>query len=344
MLFLPWDFGGETMELALRLVDLAMDFGALPRIEGHRGAHQAPVLPARDGHHHLQIAQQLGDEGRGRIGGTLPLHFQKQLGVFQDPLSNASRGVSPSGIQLPRFATGEVVLRKRLGHAWAVLGAGTRHRHQEFHGYMGRDRALAYLLLHALREPLYKRQPARHPTHTAVKPARQLLQAVAETLLELRQQPAFFQSAVLFRPTQRAIQHQGFRFAQRPDHGLDRIAAELFQSHDALIPVNDQIAIRLIWNGDHDDRCLLSRGGQRGQQLPLPLPIPRPQKFIPAIQLVKFQLHSRPYPQTAGIFQQVRSGIAPVEGEVCREVLANQRDKPGTGIAHPAARVSPEPQ
>lgn len=287
----------------MRLVNPAMDFGALPRIEGHRGVHQAPVLPARDGHHHLQIAQQLGDQGRGRIGGALPLHFQKQLGVFQDPLSNGSPGVSPCGIQLPRFATGELVLRKRLGHALAVLGAGTRHRHQELRRYMDRDRALAYLLLHAFREPLYKRQPTRDPTHTAIKPARQILQAVAETLLEFRQQPAFFQSAVPFRPTQRAIQHQGFRFAQGPDHGLDRVVAELFQSGDALIPVNDQIAIRLIWNGDHDDRCLLSRGGQRGQQLPLPMRIPHAQKFIPAIQLLKFQLHSRPYPLTAGSFQ-----------------------------------------
>jgi hypothetical protein len=289
MLFLPWDFGGQTTQLVLRFVDPAMDFGALLGIEGHCGAHQAPVLPARDGYHHLQIAQQLGDQGCGRIGGALPLHFPKQLGVFQDPLSNGSRGVSPSRIQLPRFATGEVVLRKCLGHALAVRGAGTRHRHQEFRRDMSRDRALTYLLLHAFREPFDQRQPVGDPTHTAIEPARQILQAVAETLLEFRQQPAFFQSAVPFRPTQRAIQHQGFGFAQGPDHGLDRVSAELFQSGDALIAVNDQIVIRLIWNGGHDDRCLLSRGGQRGQQLPLP--IPHAQRFIPAIELVKFQLH-----------------------------------------------------
>jgi hypothetical protein len=152
MLFLPWDFGGQTTQLALRLVDPAMDFGALLGIEGHCGAHQAPVLPARDGHDHVQIAQQLGDQGRGRIGGALPLHFPKQLGVFQDPLSSGSRGVSPSRIQLPRFATGELVLRKRLSHALAVRGAGTRHRHQELRRHMSRNHALAYLLLHAFRE------------------------------------------------------------------------------------------------------------------------------------------------------------------------------------------------
>jgi hypothetical protein len=50
------------------LLDLAMDFGALHRVEGDRGADQAPVLPANDRHDHLQIPQQLGDHGRGRIG------------------------------------------------------------------------------------------------------------------------------------------------------------------------------------------------------------------------------------------------------------------------------------
>jgi hypothetical protein len=56
------------MEFLLRLSDPAMDLGALEGIEGHRGADQAPVLPANDGHDHLQIPQQLGDQGRGRIG------------------------------------------------------------------------------------------------------------------------------------------------------------------------------------------------------------------------------------------------------------------------------------
>jgi hypothetical protein len=71
MLFLLWDFGdfaGQTMEFLLRLSDPAMDLGALKGIEGDRGVDQAPVLPANDGHDHLQIPQQLGDQGRGRIG------------------------------------------------------------------------------------------------------------------------------------------------------------------------------------------------------------------------------------------------------------------------------------
>jgi len=271
------------MEFLLRLSDPAMDLGALKGIEGHRGADQAPVLPANDGHDHLQIPQQLGDQGRGRIGRVLPLDFQEQLGIFQDPFPNRRRSVSPSGIQLPRFTTGAVVRHERFGQALAVLGAGPRHGHQEFHGHMGRDGATADLLLHAFREQFHQRQPVRYPTHAAIKSARQLLHTVVEALLEFRQQPAFFQSAVSFRPTQRVIQHQCFRFAQGPDHGFDRVSAELFQGHDALVTVNDQIAVGLVGHRDHDDGCLLPRGGQRHQQLLLPLRIPNTQKFITAV-------------------------------------------------------------
>jgi hypothetical protein len=91
MLFLLWDFwdfDGQTVELLLRPIDLAMDLGALAWIKRDRGADQAPVPPARDGHDHLQIPQQLGDEGHGRIGCLLSLHFAEQLGLFQDPFPN----------------------------------------------------------------------------------------------------------------------------------------------------------------------------------------------------------------------------------------------------------------
>lgn len=257
----------------------------------------------------------------------MPLHFPEQRGLFQDPFPNRRRGVSPSGVQLPGFPTGELVLRKGLGHAGAVLGAGTSHGHQEFHGHMSRDGTTAHLLLHAFREQLHQGQAVRYPTHTAIKPAGQLLQAVAEALFEFDQQPAFFQSAVAFRPTQRAIQDQCFGFAQGPDHGLDRIAAELFQGRNALVTVNDQIAVGLVGHRHDDDGGLLSRASQGGQQLPLPLRIAHAQKFITAIQLMKFQLHSR-WSLQVHILQRAGSGIAPMRGEVCWEVLMDQRDRP----------------
>ena len=55
------------------------------------------------------------------------------------------------------------------------------------------------------------------------------------------------------------------------------------QGRDALVTVNDQIAVGLVGHRDHDDGCLLPRGCQRHQQLLLPLRIPHPQKFITAV-------------------------------------------------------------
>jgi hypothetical protein len=70
MVFLLWDWGdfdSQTTKLLLRPINLAMDLGALAGIKRDGGANQAAVLPTGDGHHHLQVPQQLGDEGCRRV-------------------------------------------------------------------------------------------------------------------------------------------------------------------------------------------------------------------------------------------------------------------------------------
>jgi len=78
-------------------------------------AGQPPAGPTGDRHHHLQITSQFADRGCRRIGLTLPLRFQKQLGLFQNPLPDGGRRVPPSGIQLPGLAAGEAVRAQRFG-------------------------------------------------------------------------------------------------------------------------------------------------------------------------------------------------------------------------------------
>src|SRR5438128_7766418 len=56
-----------------------------------RGAHQSPMGPVGDGHHHLQIAQEFGNGGGRRMGLALPLRFEKQLGLFENPLPDRRR-------------------------------------------------------------------------------------------------------------------------------------------------------------------------------------------------------------------------------------------------------------
>lgn len=152
------DFRGQPIEFVQHALDLALRRDALGTIQLDGGASQSPIGPASDRQHYLQIAQQFGDSNRRRIGLARrgrPLHFQKQLRLFQQPLANGWRSVPPRGVPLSGFAASEAVRSQRLGHAPAVLQAGTRHRHQELHRHLGRDGATAYLLLYAFRKLLH---------------------------------------------------------------------------------------------------------------------------------------------------------------------------------------------
>jgi D-alanyl-D-alanine dipeptidase len=102
-----------------------------------------------------------------------------------------------------------------------------------------RDGAVAYLLLHTLGKQLDQAHPAGHPTRAAIKTPRQFLQPVVEALLQFHQKPAFLESRLVVARTHRPVQKQGLHFAQRPDHRLDRVPAQLLERRDSLIAVDD---------------------------------------------------------------------------------------------------------
>jgi len=268
---------------------------ALVTIQLQGGARQASLGPVKDRRHHLQIPRQFGEGGGRRLGFALPLRFQEQLRLFENPLAQGVGGVAPSGVQLPGFAAGEAMPGDCLRHAPAVLRVGARYRHQILHRDVGRDGAVPHLLLHAGRQQLDQGQPARYPTQAAVKAAGQLLQAIAETLLQFRQQPAFLQGGRALHHAQRLREHQCLSFAERPDHSLHRVPPQLLQGRDALVAINHQVTIRLLRQRHDHDRRLLSCSHQRGQQVPLPLRSSGPQVLAASRQLVKFQSH-RPAP------------------------------------------------
>jgi hypothetical protein len=252
----------EFFEDAIQLLAYLLALFTIHVLE-FAGTHQPSVGPTGDRGHHLQIAQQFLHREASCLGLGLPLRFQEQLGLFQNALPDLGRRVSPGRIQLPGLPAPELVPGEGGGHLPTVLQAGTRHRHQVLHRHLRRDLAGAHLLLHAFRKKLNQSQAARHPAHTAIELSRQFLQVITETLLQLRQQPAFFHRALSLRPTQRTIQHQSLGFAHGPDHRLDRVPAQLFQSSDALVTVDDQITVGLVVHRDDDDRRLLARAGQR---------------------------------------------------------------------------------
>jgi len=80
----------------------------------------------------------------------------------------------------------------------AMLQVLACHRHQKLHRHLRQDFALAHLLLDDFRQNLHQRQPSRYPAHAAIQSARQLIQRIAEALLQLGQQPTHLQRGLVF--------------------------------------------------------------------------------------------------------------------------------------------------
>ena len=131
-------------------INLLPQLSALMAIEFDRGAGQPPIGAVADRHHHPQIAGQFGNGRRRRPGIALPLGFQKQLRLIENAPPDRRRSVSPDGVQLAGLPAGQPMGGKPFGHALAVFQVCTCNGYQKLHRHMGRDRAVAHLLLHAL--------------------------------------------------------------------------------------------------------------------------------------------------------------------------------------------------
>ena len=173
-------------------------FGLLGIQLGGSCARQSPLCAVHNRYRHFQIAQQFGaDPGWGLLL-RLSLRFEEQLGIVQNAFANSRRTFAPSAVQLARLTRIAVMLGEDRRHPLAILQALARHRHQKLQCHLRQDLALAHLLLDRFRQNLHQCQPSRYPTHTTVEPARQLLQPVTETLLQLGQQPTHLQRGLVF--------------------------------------------------------------------------------------------------------------------------------------------------
>jgi hypothetical protein len=115
----------------------------------------------------------------------LPLRFEEQLGIVENALADCRRTFPPRSIQLARLTRIAVMLGEDRRHPLAILQALACHRHQKLQCHLRHNLSLAHPLLNRFRQNFHQRQPSRYPTHTAVEPARQLLQPVAEAPLQL---------------------------------------------------------------------------------------------------------------------------------------------------------------
>jgi hypothetical protein len=280
------------MELLLNALDLIPRSFRLLLIQ-LRGssARQTPLCTVHDRHHHFQIAQQFGARSGWSFLLRLSLRFEKQRGIVENALADCRRAFAPGAIQLPRLTGIAVMLGEDRRHPLAILQALARHRHQKLQRHLCQDLALAHLLLDRFRQNLHQCQPSRHPTHAAVEPARQLLQPVAEALLQFRQQPAHLQRAFVFAQSQRAVQQHGRGFTHWPHHRFHRVPAQLLQSHDPFIAINDHVAVCFAFGRHHHDGRLLAHFRQRCQKPPLPCRMAHSQVLPAPLELVKLQLH-----------------------------------------------------
>ncbi len=251
----------------------------------------------------------------------LPLRFQKQFRFSENALANHARAFAPRGIKLRCLPCIATVLHEYGGHAFTVVRADPRDRHQILHRDLRGKIPIAHLPLDRFRQQLDQRQSPRYPAHAAVEAARQFVERVTETLLHLRKQPALFERAFLRAQSQRPRQQQRFGFAHRPDCGFDGVAAQLLERGNAFVAVDHQVAVAIVFRNDDNDGRLLAALSQRCQQLALAVRLAHPQMFPPQIELVKLQLHGLPAEsEYAGGWNWSFAG----KREVCRELLPDQ--------------------
>jgi len=139
--------------------------------------------------------------------------------------------------------------------------------------------------------------------------------------------------------THRPVQKQSLHFAQRPDHRLHRVPAQLLERGDPLIAVDHQVTVRLL-SRNHHDRRLLTAGRQRRQQPPLSLRPAHEKVLQTPLKLVEFQPHARRSLDSSTL-RLPASGIARQRRVVSPDLLWNQYDVDSTGIARGATEVRP---
>lgn len=84
---------------------------------------------------------------------------------------------------------------------------------------------------------------------------------------------------------------QRLGFPHRPGDGLHGVVVEALETAHPFVPIDHHV--RGVGPGHHDDRHLLARVGQRGQQPSFAGRMADPQVGVAEVELVKFQIHRR---------------------------------------------------
>ena len=251
---------------------------------------QSPARPFENRDRHGYVALEFGGRCLG-LRRHWALGLQVQGGFGENALPHRARPVLPGRIQLPGLPCVAVAVQESGGQFLAILLAHSRGGHQILQCHLRRDPPFTHLLLDGFGQDFSQRQASRHPARAAVEAVRQLLQRVAESPLQFRQQPTLFQRRFLLAIVQCPVQQHRFGLAHLPYRGFHGVPLELLECGDARVSVDHHVAPGAACGSDHDDRALLTALSQRCQQARLAVRLAHPQVFPGPVQLMKFQSH-----------------------------------------------------
>jgi len=286
----------------VQLTDIGLGLAAGPPrarpIGGRQRETRAQAAARAPGHggHDLHIPDEgVGCCGRERRVGpaarALLLQAQDQQWITRHQITDRRRTREVGLIQPTDLPRTERVGTDRLHEAQTVGAVGARQRHQVLHRRMRDNPALLHALLDHGRKIAHQTQPARHPTHTAIKASRQVLQGQAVILMQRAQHPAVLERTVRGFGVEHLPEDQRLGFPHRPGHGVHGVAVQPLETAHAFVPIDHHV--RGLGHGHHDDRHLLARVGQRGQQPSFAGRMADPQVGVAKVELVKFEIHQQ---------------------------------------------------
>ena len=132
----------------------------------------------------------------------------------------------------------------------------------------------------------------RYPAGIVTKAPGQLLR-LETLLLEFKKQPALFQGGLRWCCTLAAVQDQGVAHAQVPHCGLHCVLPQALEGPQPFETVDYHEVIDRA-GSYHHDRHLLALLGHRRQGPPFAVLVAHSKILISTVELVKFQVHSRP--------------------------------------------------
>lgn len=197
--------------------------------------------------------------------------------MIDNPFADLRDGTSPRDVQPAHLAIGRPKIMQVLRQPFGVPSIGARQRYEVLLCGMRANSAVPNGLLDGLGQLPGKREATRHPARRALQEARQILLTQLERLDQLAQEPRILDRGASPVRLVAVRIREGVSLAERQDHRLYEIEAQLLHGRqspvavDQHIPVvarNDENGLLLAIAADRSEESRLStavRDAERGE-------------------------------------------------------------------------------